>query len=63
MNDNAVRLLSLQPPPDLLGCLLYATAGEVKPVPPDPTFPLNLNSFEPKRFHRSNKRCRYGLAQ
>jgi hypothetical protein len=58
MKDNIVRLFGLQTPLDLLERLLWAMAGEVEALRPDRSFPRNLKSSKPKRFHRSYKRCR-----
>ena len=58
MKDNVVRLLALDPPPGLLQRLVCAMALEVEAVRPDRSFPRDIKSTKPKRFHPNYKRCR-----
>ena len=58
MKDNVVRLLSAEPPPDLLERLLCAMALEAEAIRPDRSSPRNIKSTKPKRFHPNYKRCR-----
>jgi hypothetical protein len=58
MKDNVVRLLSLEPPPDLLQRLLCAMVSEVEALRPERAFPRDIKSTKPKRFHPNYKRCR-----
>jgi hypothetical protein len=58
MKDNVVRLLGLEPPPDLLERLVCAMAQEVEAIRPDRSFPRDIKSSKPKRFHPNYKRCR-----
>jgi len=57
MKDNIVRLLGLDPPPELLPQLVCAMASEVEAIRPDRSFPRNIKSSKPKRFHGNYKRC------
>jgi hypothetical protein len=58
MKDNVVRLLSVEPPPELLQRLVCAMASEVEAIRPDRAFPRDIKSTKPKRFHPNYKRCR-----
>lgn len=58
MKDNVVRLLGLEPPPDLLQRLVCAMASEVEAIRPDRAFARDIKSTKPKRFHPNYKRCR-----
>jgi hypothetical protein len=61
MEDKVVRLLGVDPPPDLLPRLVCAMVSEVEAIRPDRSFPRHLKSSKPKRFHGNYKRCREGL--
>jgi hypothetical protein len=58
IKDNVVRLLGLEPPPGLLERLVCAMAQEVEAIRPDRSFPRDIKSSKPKRFHPNYKRCR-----
>jgi hypothetical protein len=58
MKDNVVRLLGLEPPPGLLERIVCAMALEVEAIRPDRSFPRDIKSTKPKRFHPNYKRCR-----
>jgi hypothetical protein len=58
MKDNIVRLLGADPPAELLPQLVCAMASEVEAIRPDRSFPRNIKSSKPKRFHGNYKRCR-----
>ncbi|MGB5735602.1 MAG: hypothetical protein WBM40_14300 [Thiohalocapsa sp.] len=58
MKDNVVRLLSLDPPPDLIQRLLCAMGLEVDAIRPDRSFPRDIKSTKPKQFRPNYKRCR-----
>jgi hypothetical protein len=58
MKDNVVRLLGLEPPPDLLQRVVCAMASEVEAIRTDRSFARDIKSTKPKRFHPNYKRCR-----
>ena len=58
MKHNVVRLPGLAPPPNLLERMVCAMALEVEPIRPDRSFPRDIKSTKPKRFHPNYKRCR-----
>jgi hypothetical protein len=58
MKDNVVRLLALETAPDLLERIVCAMALEVEAIRPDRSFPRDIKSTKPKRFHPNYTRCR-----